>query len=353
MANYNFQAIEKKWQNKWKENQTNKVEDDFSKPKYYVLDMFPYPSGAGLHIGHPEGYTATDIVARYKKMKGFNVLHPMGFDAFGLPTERYCMKFNIHPNAATEKNINTYIKQLNSIGFNYDWSRSVNTTNPEYYKWTQWMFLLMYNSWFDKESNKARHIDELPIPETLKSEKEIEEYKDKHRLAYIANIPVNWCAELGTVLANEEVDEWREKGYSVERKPMRQWMLKITEYAQRLLDDLELVEWPNSTKEMQKNWIGKSEGAEVRFKIDGSDKEVIVFTTRPDTIFGATYMVLAPEHPLVKDIVTDEQKEAVENYIIKAAQKSDLERTELNKEKTGVFTGSYAINPVNNKKLIE
>lgn len=351
MANYNFQAIEKKWQNKWKENQTNKVEDDFSKPKYYVLDMFPYPSGAGLHIGHPEGYTATDIVARYKKMKGFNVLHPMGFDAFGLPTERYCMKFNIHPNAATEKNINTYIKQLNSIGFNYDWSRSVNTTNPEYYKWTQWMFLLMYNSWFDKESNKARHIDELPIPETLKSEKEIEDYKDKHRLAYIANIPVNWCAELGTVLANEEVDEWREKGYSVERKPMRQWMLKITEYAQRLLDDLELVEWPNSTKEMQKNWIGKSEGAEVRFKIDGSDKEVIVFTTRPDTIFGATYMVLAPEHPLVKDIVTDEQKEAVENYIIKAAQKSDLERTELNKEKTGVFTGGYAINPVNGKKI--
>ncbi len=351
MVSYDFKAIETKWQNKWKENQIYKVNDDFSKPKYYVLDMFPYPSGAGLHIGHPEGYTATDIIARYKKMKGFNVLHPMGFDAFGLPTERYCMKFNIHPNIATEKNINTYINQLNAIGLGYDWTRSVNTTNPEYYKWTQWMFLLIYNSWFDKKQNKARHIDELPIPPELTSIKEIEKYKDDNRLAYIANIPVNWCAELGTVLANEEVDEWREKGYSVERKPMRQWMLKITEYAQRLLDDLELVEWPNSTKEMQKQWIGKSEGTEIRFKLCNNNDEITVFTTRPDTIFGATYMVLAPEHPLVKHIVTNEKKKEVENYISKTAQKSDIERTELNKEKTGVFTGGYAINPASGKQM--
>ena len=267
MAEYNFKEIETKWQKYWKENNIYKVDDDFSKPKYYILDMFPYPSGAGLHIGHPEGYTATDIIARYKRMKGFNVLHPMGFDAFGLPTERYCMQTGIHPIVATEKNVANYINQLSMIGYNYDWERIVNTTSPDYYKWTQFMFLLIYNSWYDNAQKKARPIDELPIPSDLNTEKEIEEYKDSKRLAYIANIPVNWCQELGTVLANEEVDEWKEKGYTVERKPMRQWMLRITEYADRLLEDLELVEWPVSTKEMQTNWIGKSIGAEIEFEI--------------------------------------------------------------------------------------
>ncbi|MDR0926240.1 MAG: leucine--tRNA ligase [Ignavibacteria bacterium] len=351
MADYKFTEIENKWQAYWQQNNTYKVTDDFSKPKYYILDMFPYPSGAGLHIGHPEGYTATDIVARYKRMKGFNVLHPMGFDAFGLPTERYSMQTGIHPTIATEKNIATYVKQLNMLGFGYDWSRCVNTTDPKYYRWTQWMFTIIYNSWFDPHAKKARHIDELPIPPELINSKEIEEYKDSKRLAYIANIPVNWCAELGTVLANEEVDEWKEKGYTVERKPMRQWMLRITEYAQRLLDDLELVAWPHSTKEMQRNWIGRSIGADVNFKIHSYDTTATVFTTRPDTIFGATYLVLAPEHPLVEQITTDEQRSAVEEYIKTASTKSDLERTELNKTKTGVFTGAFAINPANDEML--
>ncbi len=376
MANYNFTEIEKKWQDCWREKNIYKVEDDFSKPKYYILDMFPYPSGAGLHIGHPEGYTATDIISRYKRMKGFNVLHPMGFDAFGLPTERYSMTTGIHPNVATERNIKTFSGQLNRIGYDYDWSRMVNTTEPKYYKWTQWMFLMIYNSWFDKDLQKARHINELPIPAHLKTEKEIEDYKDEYRLAYIANIPVNWCADLGTVLANEEVDEWRGKGYTVERKPMRQWMLKITEYSERLLNDLDLVDWPNSTKEMQKHWIGKSEGAEVTFKVansplvegdtnnklprqtssatpsmKGNELSFQVFTTRPDTLFGATYVVLSPEHSLVSQIVTPEQKAKIEEYIKISSLKSDLERTELAKEKTGVFTGSYAVNPVNGEKI--
>nr|MDA3843830.1 class I tRNA ligase family protein [Candidatus Kapabacteria bacterium] len=265
MASYPYSTIEPKWQKIWKEKDIYKVEDDMSKPKYYILDMFPYPSGAGLHIGHPEGYTATDILKRYKRMTGFNVLHPMGFDAFGLPTERYCMTTGIHPTVATEKNINTFKRQLDMIGLGYDWNQSINTTDPEYYKWTQFMFTKIYNSWFDKETNKARHIDELPVPAEITGEKEIADYKDEKRLAYISMKPVNWCEELGTVLANEEVDEWRGKGYSVERKPMRQWMIKITEYAQRLLDDLDLVDWPHSTMEMQKNWIGKSEGADVVF----------------------------------------------------------------------------------------
>ena len=411
MANYNFKEIEKKWQKFWKENNINQQNDDFEKPKYYILDMFPYPSGAGLHIGHPEGYTATDIIARYKKMKGFNVLHPMGFDAFGLPTERYCMQTGIHPIEATEKNIANYVRQLDLIGFAYDWARCVNTTDPKYYRWTQWMFTLIYNSWFDEKTKKARHIDELPIPENLQTVREIEDYKDSKRLAFIANIPVNWCAELGTVLANEEVDEWREKGYTVERKPMRQWMLRITEYAERLLDDLESVDWPTSTKEMQKHWIGKSVGAEIVFLVakNGNNNDcecrgepmcsptvtgqthrsaptendtvknglpryarndnsfssslraegeaiqtankITVFTTRPDTIFGATYMVLAPEHPLVKEITTDEQKEKVEKYIHDSSLKSDLERTELSKEKSGIWTGAYAINPANQELM--
>lgn len=351
MSHYPFQEIESKWQHYWAEHSTYKVEDDFNKPKYFVLDMFPYPSGAGLHIGHPEGYTATDIIARYKKMKGFNVLHPMGFDAFGLPTERYSMKTGIHPYEATANNVANFKRQLNMLGLGYDWTREVNTTDPAYYKWTQWMFLLIYNSWFDESEQKAKPISELPIPESITDEKEIENYKDKNRLAYIASIPVNWCEELGTVLANEEVEEWKEKGYTVERRPMRQWMVRITKYAQRLLDDLEDVEWVNSTKEMQKNWIGKSFGAEIDFPVLGEENVIKVFTTRPDTIFGATYVVLAPEHPLV-DMVTDtEYRDAVNVYKERSAEKSDLERTELAKEKTGCFTGGYALNPATGKEI--
>jgi leucyl-tRNA synthetase len=348
---YNFKEIEPKWQAKWAEDNVYRVEDDFSKPKYYVLDMFPYPSGAGLHIGHPEGYTATDIIARYKKMQGYNVLHPMGFDAFGLPTERYSMQTGVHPAVATAKNIKTFTRQLNLLGFGYDWDRQINTTDPSYYKWTQWMFLLMYNSWYDHDEKTAKDISELPIPEDITDEKQKQEYIDSKRLAYISMQPVNWCEELGTVLANEEVDEWRGKGYEVERKPMRQWMLKITEYADRLLDDLDLVDWPSSTMEMQKHWIGKSKGAEIDFRISKTDESVKVFTTRPDTIFGVTYMVLSPEHPLVKEITTSAQLDKVEKYVKESSLKTDLERSELSKEKTGVFTGAYAINPANNKEI--
>lgn len=351
MASYPFKEIEKKWQIEWEKRGLNLVSEDINKPKYYVLDMFPYPSGSGLHIGHPEGYTATDIVARYKRMQGFNVMHPMGFDAFGLPTERYSMETGIHPSVATKRNIETFKRQLKMLGLGYDWSREINTTEPEYYKWTQWMFLLIYNSWFDETMNKARHIDELPVPDSIKNPIDIEKYKDEQRLAYIAMIPVNWCEALGTVLANEECDEWREKGYEIERRPMRQWMIKITKYSQRLLEDLELVDWPYSTKEMQKNWIGKSEGAEILFKLHNSGEAIRVFTTRPDTVFGATYMVLAPEHYLVKNIVTADKKDIVEKYIRQASLKSDLERTELSKEKTGIFTGAFAINPATKNEI--
>jgi leucyl-tRNA synthetase len=347
---YPFGEIEKKWQKYWEENNSYLTGTDTSKPKYYVLDMFPYPSGAGLHIGHPEGYTATDIISRYKVMKGFNVLHPMGFDAFGLPTERYCMTTGIHPIVATEKNIENFKRQLGILGLGYDWDREVNTTDPNYYKWSQWMFLLMYNSWFDRSINKASHIDNLPIPEEYKTPEEIENYKDSKRLAFISMIPVNWCEGLGTVLANEEVDEWKSKGYTVERRPMRQWMLRITEYADRLLEDLELVDWPSSTKDMQINWIGKSYGAEVDFTAESGEK-IRVFTTRPDTLFGATYMVLAPEHELVEKLITPDKVKEVEEYKAIAAEKSDLERTELNKDKTGVFIGAYAINPANGDRL--
>ncbi len=351
MANYPFREIEEKWQSIWEKNEIYKVSEDPSKPKFYVLDMFPYPSGAGLHIGHPEGYTATDIVARYKRMKGYNVLHPMGFDAFGLPTERYCMVTGIHPKVATERNVNVFKRQLKMLGFSYDWSREINTTDPRYYKWTQWMFVLIYNSWFDEKLNKARPIDELPIPDDLKDPLEIEAYKDQHRLAYIANIPVNWCEELGTVLANEEVDEWREKGYVVQRKPMRQWMIRITKYAERLLEGLDELDWPNSTKEMQKNWIGRSEGAEIEFPVVDTDDKIVVFTTRPDTVFGATYLVLAPEHPIVKKITSPDCKPEVERYIDQTLMKTDLERTELTKEKTGVFIGAYALNPLTKQPI--
>lgn len=347
---YNFKQIEQKWQEIWEKQHVFRTDDDFSKPKYFAMDMFPYPSGAGLHVGHPEGYTATDIVARYKRMRGFNVLHPMGFDTFGLPTERYSMQTGIHPAVATEKNVENFTRQLKMLGFGYDWSRRVLTSDPKYYKWTQWIFSIIYNSWFDEETQTARPIAELPIPDDCKTELEIENYRDSKRLAFIAHIPVNWCEALGTVLANEEVDEWVGKGYTVERRPMRQWMLRITAYAGRLLDDLELVDWVTSTKEMQKHWIGQSEGAEVNFQVNNSSA-ITVFTTRPDTIFGATYCVLAPEHPLVSTITSDEQRAKVDDYIRSTSLKSDLDRTELNKAKSGIFTGGFAINPATGKEI--
>ncbi|MDF1657632.1 MAG: leucine--tRNA ligase [Verrucomicrobiales bacterium] len=344
-----FDEFEPKWQGHWEENKTfsvpNPGEDGFdaSKPKYYVLDMFPYPSGAGLHVGHPEGYTATDIITRYKRMNGFNVLHPMGWDAFGLPAEQHAIKTGEHPRINTENNTNNFRRQLKSLGFAYDWEREINTTDPAYVKWTQWIFLQLYNSYFCEEENKAKPISELEAKGLSRGE------IDDRRLAYVAETPVNWSPDLGTVLANEEVEEWRAKGHTVERRPLKQWMLRITAYAQRLIDELEGLDWPNGIKLLQTNWIGRSEGAEVDFTIDG--EKVTVFTTRPDTLFGATYMVLAPEHPLVEKITTDVQKSAVEDYKKTCAGKSDLERTELAKEKSGVFTGGFAINPVNDEKI--
>ncbi|MHC4646590.1 MAG: leucine--tRNA ligase, partial [Planctomycetota bacterium] len=350
---YDFSAIEKKWQKFWAENRTFKARDcDGSRPKYYVLDMFPYPSGQGLHVGHPEGYTASDIVSRYKRMKGFNVLHPFGWDAFGLPAEQNAVKTGTAPKATTQRNIDNMRRQTKSLGFSYDWDREVDTTDPGYYKWTQWIFLKFFNSCFDEAKRKARPIEELPIPEGL-SEAAKQRYIDERRLAYEAEVPVNWCPALGTVLANEEVVGGLSErgGHPVIRKPMRQWMLRITKYAERLLDDLAEVEWPASIKKLQIDWIGKSIGAEVDFKVDGFEEVIRVFTTRPDTLFGATYMVLAPEHRLVDIITTDEHKEAVGRYRDEAARKSDLDRTDLAKEKTGVFTGACAINPVNDEKI--
>ncbi|PKL86213.1 MAG: leucine--tRNA ligase [Ignavibacteriae bacterium HGW-Ignavibacteriae-1] len=347
---YSFNEIEQKWQSYWLQNEVYKTGESTDKPKFYVLDMFPYPSGAGLHIGHPEGYTATDIIARFKRMKGFNVLHPMGFDAFGLPTERYSMTTGIHPIDATKANVDNFKRQLNLLGLSYDWSREINTTEPNYYKWTQWMFLMIYNSWYDDKAAKSRPISELPIPENLKSQKEIDDYIDSKRLAFIDMIPVNWCEALGTVLANEEVEEWKGKGYTVEKKPMRQWMLRITTYAERLLNDLDLVEWPNSTRDMQLNWIGRSEGAEIQFIAETGDV-ITVFTTRPDTVFGATYLVLAPEHKLVSKVSTAEQKNKIQDYIDVSILKSDIERQDLTKKKTGVFTGGYATNPASGERI--
>jgi len=317
---YEHKKIEKKWQQYWEENKTFYCDvKDKSKQKYYVLDMFPYPSGEGLHVGHPEGYTASDIVSRKKRMEGYNVLHPMGFDAFGLPAEQYAINTGHHPSEFTYRNIDNFRRQIKSLGFSYDWSKEIATCDPEYYHWTQWIFLKLY----------------------------------ERGLAYVAEMPVNWCPELGTVLANEEVIDGKSErgGYPVIRKNMRQWVLKITDYAEQLLADLELVDWPNSTKEMQKNWIGKSEGAQVIFKIANTDKEFAVFTTRSDTLFGATYCVMAPEHPFVSEITSESQKAEVEAYVKAVASKSEMERTELNKEKTGVFTGAYAINPVNGKQI--
>jgi leucyl-tRNA synthetase len=350
---YNFGQIEKKWQEFWKEHKTFKAKDcDASRPKYYVLDMFPYPSGEGLHVGHPEGYTASDIVARYKRMKGFNVLHPFGWDAFGLPAEQHAIKTGTDPALTTAKNIANMRRQTKSLGFSYDWDREIATTDPEYYRWTQWIFLKFFNSYFDERQQKARPIEQLPIPAGL-SEQERRGFVDDHRLAYQADVAVNWCPALGTVLANEEVvgGVSERGGYPVVRRPMRQWMLRITKYADRLLEDLALVDWPESIKKLQVDWIGRSVGAEVCFKIDGHERDLWVFTTRPDTLFGATYMVIAPEHPFVDVITTPAQKAAVQEYCEAAARKSDLDRTDLAKEKAGVFTGAYAINPVNDEKI--
>lgn len=316
---FNHQEIEKKWQKHWEENKTFKTSEEKGKKKFYALDMFPYPSGAGLHVGHPEGYTATDILSRMKRMQDFNVLHPMGWDAFGLPAEQYALDTGNDPAIFTQKNINTFKRQIKSLGFSYDWDREINTTDPEYYKWTQWIFLQLFEK----------------------------------GLAYVDEVAVNWCPALGTVLANEEVIDGKSErgGHPVERRPMKQWMLKITAYADRLIEDLQEVDWPESIKEMQRNWIGRSEGAEVTFTIDGREETFTVFTTRPDTLFGATYAVLAPEHALVDKITTEKQKQAVSDYLDKIKSKSDLERTDLAKEKTGVFTGAYAINPANGEKM--
>ncbi len=317
---YDFKNIEKKWQDYWDKNETFKTDVwDFSKPKYYALDMFPYPSGQGLHVGHPEGYTATDIISRMKRMQGYNVLHPMGWDAFGLPAEQYAINTGNHPDGFTANNIATFKKQLKMLGFSFDWSKEISTADPQYYKWTQWIFKQLFQD----------------------------------GLAKLVNMPVNWCEELGTVLANDEVINGKSErgGFPVVRKNMKQWVLDIPKYAETLLDGLEDLDWPESTKEIQRNWIGKSVGAEVDFRVDGSNKSFTVFTTRADTLFGATYCVLSPEHKLVDEITSASYKKAVEEYKSIAAAKSDLERTELNKEKTGCFTGAYAINPVNNKKI--
>ena len=413
---YPFHLIEPKWQQQWQAadafrawnpGETLPAGHPFAQrhglegkrataatlpPKYYILDMFPYPSGAGLHVGHPEGYTATDILARYQRARGRNVLHPMGWDAFGLPAEQYAIKTGQHPRTTTEANIANFKRQIQSLGFSYDWSREVDTTDPDYFMWTQWIFLKLYNSWFNPETNRAESIELLKYPKELdllsfakasgatavreKFDTELEElrkarhaYRDSKRLAYVSEAPVNWCPELGTVLANEEVIDGKSEvgGFPVVRRPMRQWMLRITAYAERLLNDLDDIDWSHSLKEMQRNWIGRSEGAEVSFKVSSesvisnqssggtgslnTDLLITVFTTRPDTLFGATYMVLSPEHKLLADIVTPEQHDAVKQYQQFAAGKSDLERTELAKEKTGVFTGAHAINPVNEEKI--
>ncbi|MDD3587481.1 MAG: leucine--tRNA ligase [Thermoguttaceae bacterium] len=376
MARYNPAVIETKWQQYWDENKT------FAAPrlpqngrKMYALDMFPYPSANGLHVGHPEGYTATDIMSRFHRMNGASVIHPMGWDAFGLPAEQHAKKTGIHPRITTEKNIGNFRRQLKMLGFSYDWDREVATTDVHYFRWTQFIFLLMYDTWYDREAKKGRPIDELEIPEDVQAQgaKAVREFIDDHRLAYQVKAPVNWCPELGTVLANEEVvgGVSERGGYPVVRLPLRQWMLRITAYADRLAEELEELDWPENIKLHQRNWIGKSTGAEVDFYIDdaaGLDQwyeercrtgfprkpgpnVLRVFTTRPDTLYGATYVVISPEHPAVKSLTTDEQRDAVEEYCRQASFKSDMDRTELAKVKTGVFTGSYAINPINRKPI--
>ncbi len=372
---YDYNRIEPKWQAYWEAHgvfrAANPGQPGSERPKFYVLDFFPYPSGAGLHVGHPLGYIASDIMARYMRMRGYNVLHPMGWDAFGLPAEQYAVETGVHPRITTQKNIATYARQLRMIGLSYDWSRELATCDPKYYRWTQWIFLTIYNSWYDPECRwtdaagrsvigRARPIDTLPIPPEVRARGEpaVEEYRAEHRLAYLAEVPVNWCPALGTVLSNEEVtNEGRsDRGdHPVYRRPMKQWMLRITEYAERLLSDLDGLDWPEPIKLMQRNWIGRSEGAYVDFVVDGDGpargETIRVFTTRPDTLFGATYMVLAPEHRLVPIITTPERREEVRAYVRQAQQKSELDRTANTKVKTGVFTGGYAINPVNHERV--
>ena len=344
-----FREFEPQWQQRWESEKTFRTpgpgDADFdpTKPKFYVLDMFPYPSGAGLHVGHPEGYTATDIVGRYKRMTGHNVLHPMGYDSFGLPAEQYAIKTGQHPAITTAANIKTFRRQLKSLGFAYDWDREIATTDPEYVRWTQWIFLQIYNSYFCEETNKAQPVSKLEAKGWNRDQ------IDEVRLAFVADTPVWWSPDLGTVLANEEVEEWKSKGHTVERRPLRQWMLRITKYSQRLIDELDTLDWPEGIKLLQKNWIGRSEGAEVNFQLDGHT--VTVFTTRPDTLFGATYMVLAPEHPLVPEITSADQKAAVEAYQKACSSKSDMDRGDLNKDKSGIFTGAFATNPVNGEPI--
>ncbi|MCF8332155.1 MAG: leucine--tRNA ligase [Bacteroidales bacterium] len=373
---YNFRAVEKKWQAYWAKNKTFKAENNSSRPKYYVLDMFPYPSGAGLHVGHPLGYIASDIVARYKRNEGYNVLHPMGFDAYGLPAEQYAIQTGTHPAVTTEKNIKRYREQLDQIGFSFDWEREVQTCDPKYYKWTQWTFIRLFEHWFDKTQNKARPVSELikffnefgssgvsaandehePFTdEEWKSwpEERQQEMLMNYRLAYLSETMVNWCPALGTVLANDEVKEgFSERGgHPVERKKMKQWSLRISAYAQRLLDNLDHLNWSESIKEIQRNWIGRSEGAAVYFPVKDHDKAIEVFTTRPDTLFGSTYMVLAPEHELVSELTTEEQKAEVEKYVTWAKNRSERDRLAEVKEVSGVFTGSYGINPLNGEEM--
>ncbi len=371
MSKYHFNEIEDKWQEIWRDKKTFKAENDSNKPKYYVLDMFPYPSGAGLHVGHPLGYIASDIYARYKRHQGFNVLHPQGYDSFGLPAEQYAIQTGQHPAKTTEENIARYREQLDKLGFSFDWSREVRTSNPEYYKWTQWIFIQLFESWYDKDSDKARSIEELrgifssegnvhvnavcdegiaqfTASDWLDfSETKKEEILLKYRLTYLAETEVNWCPQLGTVLANDEVVNGVSErgGYPVVRKKMKQWSMRITAYAQRLLDGLDKIDWPQPLKDSQTNWIGRSKGASVTFNVKDYDAKIDVFTTRPDTIFGVSFMVLAPEHDLVSKITTSEQKEAVENYIEATAKRSERERMADVKTITGVFTGAYAEHP--------
>lgn len=372
---YNHKDIEKRWQAYWKANQVYKTEVDSSRPKFYVLDMFPYPSGAGLHVGHPLGYIASDIYSRYKRLQGFNVLHPMGYDAYGLPAEQYAIQTGQHPEVTTVNNINRYREQLNKIGFCYDWSRELKTCDPQYYKWTQWAFVKMFNSYYDKQTNKAENIDSLiarfeangsvgieaACSEDLSftaeewksmSEKEKSDVLMNYRIAYLGNTMVNWCPQLGTVLANDEVSEGVSVrgGYPVEQKMMSQWCLRVSAYAQRLLEGLETVDWTDSLKETQRNWIGRSEGAEMNFKVVGQDLNLEIFTTRADTIFGVTFMVLAPESEYVKQLVTEEQKEAVDNYLNEIKHKTERERL-IDKQVSGVFSGSYAVNPLTGKEI--
>ncbi|MBX9584686.1 MAG: leucine--tRNA ligase, partial [Gemmataceae bacterium] len=375
MPSYNPADVERRWQQYWESNKTFRTPDPgdptaAGKPKYYVLDMFPYPSGAGLHVGHPEGYTATDILTRFKRMRGFHVLHPMGWDAYGLPAEQYAVEKNVHPRITTQQNIATFRRQIKALGFSYDWDREVDTTDPGYFRWTQWIFLLIHDTWYDPVQRMGRPIAELPIPTEVRAQGEaaVAKYQDGYRLAYQAEVPVNWCPALGTVLANEEVVDGKSErgGHPVERRPLRQWLMRITAYADRLLEDLEPLDWSESIKQMQRNWIGRSEGADVFFKyahweeaeqkaaaegklIDGVGG-VTVFTTRPDTLFGATYLVLSPEHRHVPVITRPEQKAAVLAYQQAAARKSDFDRTN-DKTKTGVFTGACVINPVNGKPI--